>query len=139
MLEILIQNGSGISLSIFRSIRLLRIFKLVRPVRYQLLVMVHTMTSVITFFALLFLFMFAFAILGMNLFGGKFRFPGEDGHIVNERSNFDNFLWAMITVFQVKYRLQFLKLPGAYKTYFGWRRKKGEDFKKSFQSFFQFV
>lgn len=100
-MDIFLKDGSGISLSIFRSIRLLRIFKLVGPVRYQLLVMVRTMGSVITFFALLFLFMFAFAILGMNLFGGKFVFPDEEGYTVNARSNFDNFLWAMITVFQV--------------------------------------
>ena len=59
------------------------------------------MTSVITFFGLLFLFIFAFAILGMNLFGGKFNFPNAEGKLVTSRSNFDNFLWAMVSVFQV--------------------------------------
>lgn len=54
-----------------------------------------------TFFGLLFLFIFAFAILGMNLFGGKFKFPNAEGELVNSRSNFDNFLWAMVSVFQV--------------------------------------
>ena len=85
----------------FRSIRLLRIFKLVRPVRYQLLVVIKTMTSVMTFFGLLFLFIFAFAILGMNLFGGKFEFKNAEGELVTSRSNFDDFLWAMVSVFQV--------------------------------------
>jgi len=98
--EILLSQGNS-ALSIFRSIRLLRIFKLVRPVRYQLLVVVKTMTSVMTFFGLLFLFIFAFAILGMNLFGGKFKFENAEGKQVVSRSNFDNFLWAMVSVFQI--------------------------------------
>ena len=98
--EILLSKGNS-ALSIFRSIRLLRIFKLVRPVRYQLLVVIKTMTSVMTFFGLLFLFIFAFAILGMHLFGGKFNFLNAEGQVVTSRSNFDNFLWAMVTVFQV--------------------------------------
>lgn len=98
--EILLSRGNS-ALSIFRSIRLLRIFKLVRPVRYQLLVVVKTMTSVMTFFGLLFLFIFAFAILGMNLFGGKFKFENAEEKQVVSRSNFDNFLWAMVSVFQV--------------------------------------
>lgn len=59
------------------------------------------MTSVMTFFGLLFLFIFAFAILGMNLFGGKFNFENAEGKMVTSRSNFDNFLWAMVSVFQV--------------------------------------
>ena len=102
--EILLSKGNS-ALSVFRSIRLLRIFKLVRPVRYQLLVVIKTMTSVMTFFGLLFLFIFAFAILGMNLFGGKFEFKNAEGELVTSRSNFDDFLWAMVTVFQVCLRL----------------------------------
>lgn len=98
--EILLSRQTS-ALSVFRSIRLLRIFKLVRPVRYQLLVIIKTMTSVMTFFGLLFLFIFAFAILGMNLFGGKFNFPDEEGKHVTSRSNFDSFLWAMVSVFQI--------------------------------------
>ncbi|XP_074639691.1 voltage-dependent T-type calcium channel subunit alpha-1H-like isoform X1 [Acropora palmata] len=98
--EILLSRQTS-ALSVFRSIRLLRIFKLVRPVRYQLLVVIKTMTSVMTFFGLLFLFIFAFAILGMNLFGGKFEFPNKEGKSVTSRSNFDSFLWAMVSVFQI--------------------------------------
>ena len=44
-----------------------------------------------TFFGLLFLFIFAFAILGMNLFGGKFEFKNGEGELVTSRSNFDDF------------------------------------------------
>lgn len=111
--EILLSRQTS-ALSVFRSIRLLRIFKLVRPVRYQLLVVIKTMTSVMTFFGLLFLFIFAFAILGMNLFGGKFKFPNKEGKSVTSRSNFDSFLWAMVSVFQVSHSFfnsEFKKLP----------------------------
>ncbi|XP_031551384.1 voltage-dependent T-type calcium channel subunit alpha-1G-like isoform X2 [Actinia tenebrosa] len=98
--ELLVESGQT-KLSVFRSIRLLRIFKLVRPVRYQLLIVIRTMNSVITFFGLLFLFMFAFSILGMNLFGGKFVFRNAENEPMVTRSNFDSFLWAMVTVFQI--------------------------------------
>ena len=77
----------------------------------QLLVVLRTMTSVLTFLGLLFLFMFAFAILGMNLFGGKLSFPDpkDPDKSIPVRSNFDTFLWAMVTVFQVSsYLLSFL-------------------------------
>ena len=63
-----------------------------------MMVMIRTMSSVMTFFALLFLFMFTFAILGMNLFGGKFYFNG-----IQSRSSFDSFPSAMTTVFQVSF------------------------------------
>lgn len=94
--ELLINNNKNSTIIVFRSLRLLRIFKLVRPMRHQMMVMIRTMSSVMTFFALLFLFMFTFAILGMHLFGGKFVFNG-----ITSRSNFDSFSWAMATVFQV--------------------------------------
>ena len=100
---------------VLRSLRLLRIFKLVRPMRHQMMVMIRTMSSVMTFFALLFLFMFTFAILGMNLFGGKFYFNG-----VRSRSSFDSFPSAMTTVFQVSFlymqgRKQVANFGGAWK------------------------
>ena len=59
------------------------------------------MASVVTFTALLFLFMFTFAVLGMNLFGGKMSLPSSDCRTDNVRSNFDTFPSAMVTVFQV--------------------------------------
>ncbi len=60
------------------------------------------MTSVVTFTALLFLFMFTFAVLGMNLFGGKLILPSSNCTKETVRSNFDTFPAAMVTIFQVK-------------------------------------
>jgi len=50
----------------------------------------------VSFFALMLLFVFVYAILGMNLFGAQWNFDGE-----TPRKNFDSFFWAMATVFQV--------------------------------------
>lgn len=93
------------SISVLRSFRLLRIFKLVRflpALRRQLLVMIHTMDNVVTFLALLALFIFTASVLGMNLFGGKYTFEDEDGGKVTARANFDDLFWALVTVFQVR-------------------------------------
>ncbi|XP_066934051.1 voltage-dependent T-type calcium channel subunit alpha-1H-like isoform X1 [Clytia hemisphaerica] len=102
MMELLINdNNSSGNFTVFRSLRLLRIFRLIRPMRHQIAVMLRTTSSVMTFFALLFLFMFTFAILGMHIFGGKFVFKNRYGKMVLARSNFDSFVWAIVTVFQI--------------------------------------
>ena len=54
-----------------------------------------------TFLALLILFIFTASILGMNLFGGKYTFPDENGNYSSARANFDDLFWALVTVFQV--------------------------------------
>ncbi|VDL71627.1 unnamed protein product [Nippostrongylus brasiliensis] len=110
----LFQEGKG-GLSVLRTFRLLRILKLVRfmpALRYQLVVMLRTMDNVTVFFGLLVLFIFIFSCLGMVLFGYKFCVHNETGlqcsckHIFNnectcDRTNFDNFLHATVTVFQI--------------------------------------
>ena len=96
-------DGKG--LSVLRSFRLLRIFKIVRflpTLQRQMMVMAQTFDNVIIFLGLLFLFMFTFSILGMHLFGNRFclrRVP--NGPIACSRKNFDTLLWAFVTVFQV--------------------------------------
>ena len=103
IVEVFGDSDSGIS--VLRSFRLLRIFKLVRflpALRRQLLVMIHTMDNVMTFLALLALFIFTASILGMNLFGGKYDFPNESGQPETARANFDDLFWALVTVFQVR-------------------------------------
>jgi len=64
-----------------------------------------TLIDISTFTIVLFLFMFIFTILGMELFGYKARFNSqgqvdlENGDPINQ--NFDNFVWAFTTVFIV--------------------------------------
>lgn len=47
---------------------------------------------------LLFLFIVIFALLGMQVFGGKFNFNPTQP---KPRANFDTFIQALLTVFQV--------------------------------------
>jgi voltage-dependent calcium channel L type alpha-1D len=47
---------------------------------------------------LLFLFIVIFALLGMQVFGGKFNFNST---VDKPRSNFDSFWQSLLTVFQV--------------------------------------
>ena len=101
IIELLMDSQRSGNLTVLRSLRLLRIFRLIRPMRHQIAVILRTTSSVMTFFSLLFLFMFTFAVLGMNIFGGKFVFKNRYGQVVRSRSNFDSFMWAMVTVFQV--------------------------------------
>ena len=68
--------------------------------------LLNSMRSIVSLLLLLFLFIVIFALLGMQLFGGKFNFnPLVD----KPRSNFDSFWQSLLTVFQVGYlRKRFL-------------------------------
>ncbi|XP_065065604.1 voltage-dependent T-type calcium channel subunit alpha-1H-like isoform X3 [Rhopilema esculentum] len=97
VIEIFGDTGSGVS--VLRTLRLMRIFKLIRfmsSLQKQITVMVKTLDSVMTFLALLIIFIFTVSILGMHLFGAKMNRQGN-----TVRHNFDSLLWALMTTFQV--------------------------------------
>lgn len=56
------------------------------------------MKSIASLLLLLFLFLIIFALLGMQLFGGKFNFDETQ----TKRSTFDAFPQALLTCFQVR-------------------------------------
>ncbi len=58
--------------------------------------LLNSMRSIASLLLLLFLFIVIFALLGMQLFGGRFNFPQG-----KPRSNFDTFWQSLLTVFQV--------------------------------------
>ena len=58
--------------------------------------LVDSIASIVALLVLLCLFIFIFALLGMQLFGGAFNFP--DG---TPDANFDTFVISLLTVFQV--------------------------------------
>ncbi|PIO71443.1 hypothetical protein TELCIR_06661 [Teladorsagia circumcincta] len=79
--------------------------------------MLRTMDNVTVFFGLLVLFIFIFSCLGMVLFGYKFCIHNETGlqctckQIFNnecscDRTNFDSFHHATVTVFQASQELK---------------------------------
>ncbi|XP_065099249.1 calcium channel, voltage-dependent, L type, alpha 1S subunit, a [Paramisgurnus dabryanus] len=91
---------SVMGISVLRCIRLLRLIKITRywtALSNLVASLLNSVRSVASLLLLLFLFIVIFALLGMQVFGGKFNFP--DGGV--RRSNFDNFPQALITVFQV--------------------------------------
>uniref|UniRef100_A0A8C2HH29 Voltage-dependent L-type calcium channel subunit alpha n=1 Tax=Cyprinus carpio TaxID=7962 RepID=A0A8C2HH29_CYPCA len=89
-----------LGISVMRCIRLLRLFKITRywtSLNNLVASLLNSVKSIASLLLLLFLFIVIFALLGMQVFGGKFNFPDR----VIQRSNFDNFPQALISVFQV--------------------------------------
>lgn len=102
-------QSSGSVITALRGFRLLRIFKLAKTwKRFQLLLetLGHTLIDIATFSVLLFLSMFMFTLLGLELFGNKAKFDLEKDVVdmengVSPTFNFDDFLNAFTTVFVV--------------------------------------
>ena len=99
----------GSVITALRAFRLLRIFKLAKTwKRFELLLetMVSTLKDIASFSVLLFLFIFIFTLLGMELFAYKVKFNRETDQVdlVDGESpdvNFDNFINAFSLVFIV--------------------------------------
>ncbi|XP_051950554.1 voltage-dependent R-type calcium channel subunit alpha-1E-like [Xyrauchen texanus] len=90
--------GTSFGISVLRALRLLRIFKITKywaSLRNLVVSLMNSMKSIISLLFLLFLFIVVFALLGMQVFGGRFIF--ED----YTPTNFDTFPAAIMTVFQI--------------------------------------
>ncbi|KAH9505336.1 Voltage-dependent P/Q-type calcium channel subunit alpha-1A [Bulinus truncatus] len=93
------KKGSSFGISVLRALRLLRIFKMTRywsSLRNLVVSLLNSIKSILSLLFLLFLFMVIFALLGMQLFGGKMNF--EEGR---PAAHFDSFIIALLTVFQI--------------------------------------
>ncbi|XP_017752001.1 PREDICTED: voltage-dependent L-type calcium channel subunit alpha-1S isoform X1 [Rhinopithecus bieti] len=103
ILEILLVESGAMTplgISVLRCIRLLRIFKITKywtSLSNLVASLLNSIRSIASLLLLLFLFIVIFALLGMQLFGGRYDF--EDTEV--RRSNFDNFPQALISVFQI--------------------------------------
>lgn len=104
MIELLFMSGSG-ALSALRAVRIFRVFRVLRVARLlrglksmiQIInVISRSISSFIYLALLLLLFVFIYALLGMQIFGGAFTDPEVVGTI---RYNYDSFLNAFITSF----------------------------------------
>ncbi|EAR95184.2 cation channel family protein (macronuclear) [Tetrahymena thermophila SB210] len=106
ILELVIFSGSGSkafsafrSVRIFRTFRVLRVTRLLRGLEFMgviIKVISRTLDSFIYIAFLLFLFIFIFTLLGMQIYGGKLQIIDP-----RVRQNFDNFQNGFITVFQL--------------------------------------
>lgn len=91
--------GMSLGISVLRALRLLRIFKLTSAwssLRNLVVSLVSSLRSIMSLIFLLFLFLVVFALLGMQIFGGKFNFNEE-----SPNANFDTFPASFLTVFQI--------------------------------------
>ena len=103
-------SGGG-SLSAFRGVRLLRVFKLARSwtsFRKILQKIIVTVKDVSTFSVLLLMFMFIFTLLGMELFGHNVIFlndrvvdPNVQEGGLSPRPNFDNVGMGFTSIFAI--------------------------------------
>lgn len=129
-----LSKATATSFSGLRSVRLLSLFKLARlthvvgavlvlfylifsvsncrlwPSLHKLLLtMLSTLQEVGHFGVLFMLFIYIYALIGIQIFSNKFRFD-ELGYPVDRyqtatyipRANFDTMIWSMVTVFQVR-------------------------------------
>ena len=92
-----------VGISVLRWARLLRAFKVTRywtALKNLFASLVNSMKSVTSLLILLFLFIVIFALLAMQMFGGKLDriFEVEE----KSRNNFESFWRALITVFQLR-------------------------------------
>ncbi|XP_076351266.1 muscle calcium channel subunit alpha-1-like isoform X2 [Tachypleus tridentatus] len=90
-----------LGVSVLRCVRLLRIFKVTKywaSLRNLVASLINSMRSIASLLLLLFLFIVIFALLGMQVFGGKFNFAETEE---KPRSNFDSFWQSLLTVFQI--------------------------------------
>ncbi|XP_070132943.1 voltage-dependent calcium channel type D subunit alpha-1 isoform X5 [Drosophila bipectinata] len=90
-----------LGVSVLRCVRLLRVFKVTkywRSLSNLVASLLNSIQSIASLLLLLFLFIVIFALLGMQVFGGKFNFDGKEEKY---RMNFDCFWQALLTVFQI--------------------------------------
>ncbi|XP_054746130.1 voltage-dependent calcium channel type D subunit alpha-1-like [Anastrepha obliqua] len=90
-----------LGVSVLRCVRLLRVFKVTkywRSLSNLVASLLNSIQSIASLLLLLFLFIVIFALLGMQVFGGKFNFNPEEE---KPRWNFDCFWQSLLTVFQI--------------------------------------
>ncbi|XP_025156407.1 muscle calcium channel subunit alpha-1 isoform X8 [Harpegnathos saltator] len=90
-----------LGVSVLRCVRLLRVFKVTkywRSLSNLVASLLNSIQSIASLLLLLFLFIVIFALLGMQVFGGKFSFSDMEE---KTRHNFDSFWQSLLTVFQI--------------------------------------
>ncbi|XP_043594549.1 muscle calcium channel subunit alpha-1 isoform X10 [Bombus pyrosoma] len=90
-----------LGVSVLRCVRLLRVFKVTKywkSLSNLVASLLNSIQSIASLLLLLFLFIVIFALLGMQVFGGKFNFSDLQN---KPRHNFDSFWQSLLTVFQI--------------------------------------
>ncbi|KAK9816645.1 hypothetical protein WJX72_003272 [[Myrmecia] bisecta] len=97
LVEIFMSSGGALgSLRTLRVLRVLRLIKNWTSLHRFVITIWHTLASLSSLIIILLICVFVYAVVGMQLFGGKLGPPGQV-----PRHNYDSFVWAAITSFQV--------------------------------------
>ena len=106
-IELGLGSEGGSSLGALRAVRLFRVFKLLKSGNLRILMdsILFTISTIGPYTVLLCLFLYVFALAGMNFFAGNFRFldngigpyDKENGEV--PRDNFDTLPSALLTTF----------------------------------------
>lgn len=72
-----------------------------KPLQNLLKSLINSIEAIASLLLLLFLILGIFALLGAQLFGGKFKEIQEEFGLQKPRHNFDSFFQSLFTVFQV--------------------------------------
>jgi hypothetical protein len=104
LVDLFPSSGGGANLSAFRSLRIFRTFRVLRITRLlramkdmQIILnaLVNSLNALIYLYMLVFLSIFIFALLGMQIFGGNLDFKeNNDGYTGVPRQNYDSFMWS---------------------------------------------
>ncbi|XP_057654953.1 muscle calcium channel subunit alpha-1 isoform X7 [Diorhabda carinulata] len=103
IMEMILTNTNvmpPLGISVLRCVRLLRVFKVTkywRSLSNLVASLLNSIQSIASLLLLLFLFIVIFALLGMQVFGGRFNKDTEE----KTRYNFDSFWQSLLTVFQI--------------------------------------
>ncbi|XP_068695384.1 voltage-dependent calcium channel type A subunit alpha-1-like isoform X1 [Montipora foliosa] len=100
IVDILMEKYLKLGISVLRCVRLLRVFKFTRhwrSLRNLATSLVSSIKSIVSLIFLLFLFILIAALLGMQIFGGRFITDDKPP----PSTNFDDFQSAMLAVFQI--------------------------------------
>ena len=107
IVQLQMENSGGVfsSLRAFRLFKLFRLFR-VGDLRILLDSITFTLSTISDYVILLCLFIYVFSLIGMSFFAGKVKFNESTGRVdfengVPPRSNFDELIWAVMTIFQV--------------------------------------
>ncbi|EGR31326.1 hypothetical protein IMG5_112530 [Ichthyophthirius multifiliis] len=103
--EMIFFSGGNKAISAFRAVRIFRTFRVLRVTRLLrslefmskiIFVISQTIDTFMYIALLLFLFIFIYSLLGMQIYGGNYNFPNNE-----YRESFDSFNKAFIAVFQI--------------------------------------
>jgi hypothetical protein len=94
--EAMAQLGITKTAKLLRVLRLVKLINYIKPLKEMVAAVIQSLSTLFWIVILVLIVICVFAVMGMQLFGGKFDFPNG-----RPRHNYDTFMTAFITVWQI--------------------------------------